>query len=440
MRYVGMLLLWLSLAVAGPAAVRDGFNGCYQRGMAAYQAKDYDTCIREFERALGFIPSHPTVTYNLACAYALKGDVGAAVKWLERAVAYGMAVDVQSDQDFDSIRQSAAFRRVVTRLEATRRPVARGSVAFTLPEKDLIPEGIAWDSTTGDFYLGSIYKAKIVRVSRDGRIADFTAPRQDGLRSVIGMKVDARRRVLWACSAVNSPRAAGFDPAELGWSGLFKYDLVTGRLLAKYDLPPRDGKHLLNDLVVTEAGDVYVSDSEAGSVWQVTADSGLQLLVHSDDFLYPNGITLSADGRALYLANSSSGVVRIDLATRRVTPVTAPAGISPIGIDGMYLYRGGLVVVQGIFGRITRLILDPSGQRIVSAEILEARNPHFDTPTTGAPADGFLYLIANSQLQRFDADNRLLPLDQLRDVTVLKIPMSGGVLVESVGESPAAGQ
>ena len=50
-----------------------------------------------------------------------------------------------------------------------QRVVAHTStVAFRVDERDLIPEGLAHDPVTGDFFLGSLFKRKIVRVGRRG--------------------------------------------------------------------------------------------------------------------------------------------------------------------------------------------------------------------------------------------------------------------------------
>jgi hypothetical protein len=78
-------------------------------------------------------------------------------------------------------------------------------VAFTLPEADLIPEGIAHDARTGTFYVSSTYKRKIVAVPPSGGARDFTTEAQDGLLGVVGMKVDPAR----AASSGRPPATPG---------------------------------------------------------------------------------------------------------------------------------------------------------------------------------------------------------------------------------------
>ena len=47
----------------------------------------------------------------------------------------------------------------------------RSEIAFRLPERDLIPEGICYDPEDDVFYLGSIRKSKILKISRDGEVS-----------------------------------------------------------------------------------------------------------------------------------------------------------------------------------------------------------------------------------------------------------------------------
>ncbi|NJM53949.1 MAG: hypothetical protein HC846_11510 [Blastocatellia bacterium] len=112
---------------------------------------------------------------------------------------------------------------------ATPTIINRSFIALTIPEKDLLPENVAFDEVEESFYVGSTRKGKIVKVDKNGKISDFTTPRQDGLWQVIGMKVDAKRRILWVCSSMGD-NLIGFTRSETSPAGVFKYDLRTGKL------------------------------------------------------------------------------------------------------------------------------------------------------------------------------------------------------------------
>ena len=96
-------------------------------------------------------------------------------------------------------------------------------IAFQLPERDLVPEGICYDPISESFFLGSIEKHKILRISMDGTVETFVPPRTEGLWSVIGMRVDVERRVLWA----NSDQGNSVDdsaPDAAKETGIFKFN------------------------------------------------------------------------------------------------------------------------------------------------------------------------------------------------------------------------
>ena len=67
-----------------------------------------------------------------------------------------------------------------------------------MPERDLIPEGICYDPDEDVFYLGSIRKSKILKISRDGDVEVFVPPVEARDRGYLGMRIDQNRRVLWA--------------------------------------------------------------------------------------------------------------------------------------------------------------------------------------------------------------------------------------------------
>ena len=172
-------------------------DGRYYESLArkAYQAKDYSAFLANMKKAVELRPNHPRLMFNLAAAYALTGSGSEAFQWLNKMTEMGLVFPAEKESDFDSIKSSAEFQTVLGKIAHNKLPIINGAPAFTLHEKDFIPEGIAYDPRTQTFYLGSVYKRKIVSVNQKGEAKDF-ATEQDGLWSVMGMKVDASRRLL----------------------------------------------------------------------------------------------------------------------------------------------------------------------------------------------------------------------------------------------------
>ncbi len=395
----------------------------WQESLAAYQKKDFASFLENAKRAAATgPPRHPGLLLNLARAHSLAGERAEAVKLLEEVLDMGFGAADAARADFDPVRDTDAFRKLAGKIEAVRAPVVNSSVAFTIPEKDLIPEGIACDPVGGRFYVGSLHKAKIVSLDRAGRKRDFKHEREDGLSGVLGMRVDARRRILWVNTAV-LPELKGYSKEEDGTAALHKYDLRTGRLLRKYDLANKPTPHLLNDIAINAAGELFITDSLSSIVYRLrNGKDSLEEFVRFKPYSYPNGITLSDDGRQLFVAHAE-GISLIEVSTGKVSALASAPGISLFGIDGLYYYRNSLIGVQNFSGdplRVVRFHLDRGGQRVERVRVMEANHPLFNIPTTGAVAGSSFYFIANSQLRSFDAQGKIFPTEKLSDVVILR--------------------
>lgn len=345
-----------------------------------------------------------------------------AIRTLRRFASLGYFADIAADSDLAALPKAPGYARVRRELDANRTPVVRSKVAFTLPEKDLLTEGIAYDPSSHAFFVGSVHHRKIVRVDSAGRAADWIGQGRDGIWAPLGMKVDSARGVLWVASAA-VPQMENFSPGDLGRSGLLRFDLATGKLTGRFII--RDNSpHALGDLTVAGNGDVYASDSRAPIVWRLRsgADS-LERFLDSPLLLSAQGLTLTPDERTLYLADYSRGILAIDVASRSVALLLCRLRVLALGIDGLYLVRGRLVGVQnGVEPhRVIRLTLDSRRDSLVGTEVLERMHPKYSEPTLGVLVGGDLFYIANSQWERFGETGEVTRPDQLELPVVLRL-------------------
>jgi sugar lactone lactonase YvrE len=297
-------------------------------------------------------------------------------------------------------------------------PLRSSELAFTINEKDLIPEGIAYDPARKEFYVGSLLKRKIVRIDSSGRASDFASEGQDGLFKVLGMKVDPKRRTLWVCSAAGNG-AKEFD----GYAGIFKYDLRTGKLIRKYVLDGKQGPHLFNDIVINAEGDAFFTDSKSGGVYTIKrSKDAVEGFIEPKTFDYPNGIALSPDEKILLVA-AAEGIYRINIADKKRSPLAAPEGENIAGFDGIYFYRDSLVGIQNGTEpvRVVRLYLSPAMDKVTRLQVLDSDNRMFQIPTTGTIVGMQLYFIGNSQLTSLRNDGSLDPKAELQAVRILKV-------------------
>jgi tetratricopeptide (TPR) repeat protein len=74
-----------------------------------------EKAIETILKAIAKKPDMPLANYNLACYYAVKGDAEEALRYLRRAVNIEshMREVARQDEDFDSLRTNADFRRIV---------------------------------------------------------------------------------------------------------------------------------------------------------------------------------------------------------------------------------------------------------------------------------------------------------------------------------------
>ena len=319
---------------------------------------------------------------------ARRGDAEGALRLLRELDAAGWDVPPEP-ADFPALEASAELAAIRARISARAPRTTLSDVAVSIPEEGLIAEGIAADPRDGALYVGSIAKRKIVRVPASGAASDFAASEASGLGEVLGMKVDAARSLLWAVSNVKA--GAG----EAARSTLHAFDLASGA--PRVSVAIEEPKHLLNDLAVADDGSVFVTDSEAGSVFRLPPGGTRLVPLREGAFTYPNGLVI-VDG--VLLVCDSLGLWALDDDGAAPRPLLAPGGFPLGGIDGLSARGRTLVGVQNSLGapRIVRFDVAPSARAVLRAEVLEAGNPLWRIPTTGAfRGDEYLY-IGNSCL------------------------------------------
>ena len=393
-----------------------------QQAAAAYKAKDYAAAIENFKKAAELIPDHPTLHYNLACVYALAGKKQQALASLAKIAEMGVIMPIEKDGDLDSIKGTPEFKLILKRLEASKLPVVRSTTAFTIHEKGLITEGLAYDPVEETFFVSSVHKRRILKISKKGEVETF-ASEQDGLFSALGMSVDAKRRHLWVTSAA-FPQMVNFKKDEQGLSAVFKFDLRSNKLLKKYVLSNETKKHALGDLVIQSNGDVFTTDSLSPAVYVIRAQKDeIELFLEDPGFGSPQGLAFSLGEQHLFMADYSTGLFDIDVKTKKVTHLAPLAGATMLGIDGLYFHKGGLIAVQNGVNpqRVLRISLSKDLVRAERLEVLEANNPVFLEPTLGVLVRGTFYFIANSQWPLVDENGKLAAEERLRDPVVLKI-------------------
>lgn len=296
----------------------------------------------------------------------------------------------------------------------------RAEIAFSLSEKDLIPEGIAYDPATKSFYVGSIFKKKIVRVDKSGKATDFVTSGEHGLLEVLGMTVHNGH--LYACNNTSE----GTDSLSRQ-SNVHVFDLKNGSLVRRFSV--KDGrKHLFNDLCFLDNGDLFVTDSDGGGIYLIkNGSTEIEPFIPEGTFRYPNGITRSENSEKLFVSTGSGeGIVAIDVRSKKLTSLKHPKYLI-IGTDGLYQYKQHLIGIQNVLFPESVLQFTPSADlnSMEEIEFLLESHPRLNTPTTGVIVGDEFYFIGNSQLLQLIGNNgQIKNPHELTDTFILKIKLT----------------
>jgi hypothetical protein len=262
---------------------------------------------------------------------------------------------------------------------------------FTLdPSTHGNPEGVAFDPSSGAFFVGSTGDGTIYRGTLDSSTAIVFIPGAAGMEAV-GMKVSRGKLYV----------AGGFSGA------VRVYEIATKKLVASFET---GGGGMLNDLVVTPTGDVFVTDSFRPTLWHITAakvaagggtPEGIPVdpeigYVYSPDPFNLNGIVALNGGRRLIVGQSNTGkLFRIDFNDgapfgREIREIA----VEPVFSDGLLLDKGHLIAVTWAPAEtLTFIKLD---ERAEGGSVVERRgDPTLRGPSTVARARN-LYLVVNA--------------------------------------------
>ncbi len=442
-------------------------------GFGHLRQQDYGKAHAALSAAFEQWPNHPQIAYGLALSETALGHLDAALERLRQMTSQGYALPVEGEDGFDALRQSAAFADLLEELEAlATESLGHSEQVFALAEPDLIPEAVVFDPQSGDYFVSSVHRRKILRRHADGRVDTFA---EKDLWAVSGLAVDSRQRLLWAASSA-MPNMQGYRPEDDGNTALVAFDLDSG--VEQWRFESRQPGHRLADLTVAPDGTVYVSDGAEGigRIWRTVTSSGdegevwrrrlpapappsaspqqtigdadpasprqtpvgLELISPPDSLRSPQGLALSADGGHLFVADYSYGLLACELATGEWFHFAEPPGVALLGIDGLNIFGNDLVAIQnGVQPqRILRLRPDLRSRRIVASKILAMHLPPWSEPTLGTVVgDDFIY-VGNSQWDRFDADGRLPSVEELAPPSIQRLQL-GGWAIPSMSSRPA---
>lgn len=366
------------------------------------RAGDWRRYTYVMQRLNALRPDAGNIRYELAAAFSMQDEKSKAYEQLIKLKESGWAFKPEEDERFKNIHDTKVWDYILEGFAQNAKPSGSGKVAFELPKTDQLVEALAWDPGSKTLLAASTREGKVLRVGADGKVSDFVvADEKNGLMSVLDVAVDAKNDALWIASA-GGPLLKGGKAADYGTSGVWKFELKSGKFVDKF-MVEGAGRHELTSIAVSPSGDVYAADGAARAVYKLRGDK-LELAMANPKLTAIRGMAISDDGNKLFLADYETGLFGIDLAKGAAWQVKAPKNRSMFGIDGIAWRDGELIAVQNGTSprRVVRMKLDADGHAITSAEPIVSAQPEFGLPTRGAIADGKFYLIANNQRGHYD--------------------------------------
>ena len=267
---------------------------------------------------------------------------------------------------------------------------------YVLSSTDSVPEGVTFDPVARDFYASSLQGASITRINPAGDESLLRAA--DNRASIGGIKVDADRRLLWACAT---------DADGMG-DRVWVFDLDSGDLDTEFELQAISTGGSCNDLILDAAGIAYVTDPANPNIYRLDRDSGEGEILASDPRLADvtgiglglNGIEVTPAEDALIVARfTPPAFFRVSLPNGDSIEQVALSGDALPTPDGLEFVAGDLYSVANQEVSRTRFNADYSAGTVVT-------RPYTSGLSTAANAEGRLYVI-KSEVTNFVIGNPL---------------------------------
>jgi hypothetical protein len=157
------LLLLAGGAAAQDATLAERFLRQEEAAFVHYNRKEWTRAIAAFEQQIAIFSRNPRPYYNIACCYALQGNVERAATWLSLSINNGWrdAEHLGKDPDFEQVRQSKPFKRCLARLERARR-----QDPAPMPQP-IPPEAVSSASSARTILAASLLQENLLRPQED---------------------------------------------------------------------------------------------------------------------------------------------------------------------------------------------------------------------------------------------------------------------------------
>ena len=437
------VLLHFVLIVQSPPPPCADAASCREAAIEAAARQDFeafhDLAWRAAQRGR---PNDPELMYLLARAQSLSGRPGDALVMLRRLAQLGVPTDAATSDDFRRVRALSGWADLEAFIEpgtpgaapaaataaergaaspsgaapvqkpsaaavavpapaaapqsavgesrsvgraAKAVPLARDEVSFApapvatsggedalrLTAVNIDPVGLAYDSASRRFVVGDRRDNKLMIADEVfNHVNDLIGAASAGFGSLSAIDIDARRGDLWVTSSEASGAAA-----------VHKLQLVSGRVLARLDVPAALQPMTISDFAVADSGALLLLDARGARLLRVrSAAAHFEAPIELD---LKSPASIAPADRVAYVAHQD-GLAVVDPETGRGTEVRPPYGGSLAGLRRIRWIRNALLAIQGNgeTAHVVRITLSRDGRRATAIEPLDGGTESAGTALT----------------------------------------------------------
>ena len=352
-----------------------------------------------------FLNGSPRANLQLMGAEAASGNTREAMGYFSQYIAMGQSdEEVLKSKLFDPLRALPEYQSIHSSMAANAASISTTEEAFSLQAAARVPEDIDYDPSRKLFFISTVLGRQILQVDLTGRSKVF-ADSPDHW-PMMALKIDARRRVLWA-TEVALDGFASVAKADWGRSAVLEYDLQSAKLLRRTEAPP---KAALGDMALDSNGNAIVCDGQGGGVYRIGRTAQRLERIDGGDFISPQTPAMLPDGKHALVPDYVRGIGLLDLASKAVVWLPMQAKHALNGIDGLYAVGNSLLATQNGTSpeRVIRFAVNDAKTSVISEAIIERATPTLGDPTHGVVVGDYFYFIANSGWDALDDHGTLL--------------------------------
>lgn len=398
------LLICLFVCIAVARVHSQSYVEFYEAGMKAGGEGDNENYLANMAMADSLRPLHPVILFRLGSALVLNQQMEKGIETLKKSLMLNARLPLETDEALSGLRNTPGFDMLLDFRDSLLKPVESSQIAFALEEKDLHPEGIAYDPESRKWYISSVHKRKIVTRDNQGEVGEFKKSGEDGLMAVMGMAADLSKRLLWVTSV---PAKEMQDQENTGPAAVLSFDLDNGNLKTKY-IAGDTLEHWFGDLAVDSRGRVFITDSFTNLIYIIENGSMSPWLDTSPAIGNIQGIVVS--GRHLIVSDYLSSIYRIDMSDKSIQKIINPfPELILKGTDGLMEENNELyLTINGqVPNSLIRLTYDVKLFKITNYQVKDKNHSSYGEPTLGTITGDRLYYIANSPWGAYAGDSQL---------------------------------